>query len=315
MLIQKNKQMDLNKGARLSRLALLGFCLTSAQLQALGVGEIQLESYFNEPLKAHVRLLDSADLTADEIKVQLPNQSAFEEAGVDRVAFLSALKINLKQDSEGGWVIDLSSDTPISEPYLNFLLEINWPTGRILKEYTVLLDPPREVIALDVLDVAPKISSVDSAPKADLAEAALANPSLPVSKNVDTLPPSKTVEQVEPPQRLNLDKKNTDTAVSNTGASVKVGAGDSLWKIAKKFQPEDSHIMQTMMAIQKLNPNAFNNKNMNELKRGVQLKMPSADEVKRIELKEALVHFEQAKASWENKRLIGDSKKKKNQQV
>ncbi|MFK7916427.1 MAG: FimV family protein, partial [Pseudomonadales bacterium] len=120
---------------------LLVLACLSAPTWALGLGELDLESALNERFKADIELFDTAGLEASEIRVSLASTEDFERVGVERFFFLTTLKFDI-QDVRGKPVIRVSSTQPISEPYLNFLVEVLWPSGRMLKEYTVLLDPP-----------------------------------------------------------------------------------------------------------------------------------------------------------------------------
>ena len=108
---------------------------------ALGVGEYELNSYLNEPLDMTVELHDLGGLSEDEILANLATQEAFDAAGVDRGYFLNDLKFEVDVSGDSG-VLHIRSRQPVREPYLNFLVEFLWPTGRLMREYTVLLDPP-----------------------------------------------------------------------------------------------------------------------------------------------------------------------------
>lgn len=110
--------------------------------QALGLGDIELNSNLNEPLDARIELLEPSDLSANEILPTLASRLAFEQAGVERDFFLSNIRFDVQPASDGGLVIQLSTTQAVREPFLNFLVEVNWPGGRLLKEYTLLLDPP-----------------------------------------------------------------------------------------------------------------------------------------------------------------------------
>ncbi|MFG1496652.1 FimV/HubP family polar landmark protein [Saccharospirillum sp. HFRX-1] len=110
--------------------------------QALGLGDIELNSNLNEPLDARIELLEPSDLSANEILPTLASRLAFEQAGVERDFFLSNIRFDVQPAADGGLVIQLSTTQAVREPFLNFLVEVNWPGGRLLKEYTLLLDPP-----------------------------------------------------------------------------------------------------------------------------------------------------------------------------
>lgn len=121
-------------------LATLGM-LTSPFALGLGLGKAELLSSLNQPLNATIQLAQTEGVSASEIRVRLAGEDAFAKAGLDRQFFLQNLSFNVRQGADGAF-IELSSKTPIKEPFLNFLLEVEWPQGQLMREYTFLLDPP-----------------------------------------------------------------------------------------------------------------------------------------------------------------------------
>ena len=131
--------------ARKHRLAAAIFslgCLNASSVWALGLGELTLESFLNEPLQAQVDLLNTGGLVSDEIRIRLATSEDFERMGVDRAYFLTSIKFEVQVDDSGRGVIQITSQDPVLEPYLDFIIEARWPSGRLLREYTVLIDPP-----------------------------------------------------------------------------------------------------------------------------------------------------------------------------
>ncbi|MBK7728950.1 MAG: FimV family protein [Gammaproteobacteria bacterium] len=121
---------------------LLAFAMLQASLvQALGLGDISLRSSLDQPLSAEIRLRGVGDLDASQIIVKLASQTDFERAGVDRLFFLGELRFDL-QLSGGDALLRVTTERPVREPYLDFIVEARWPNGRVLREYTVLLDLP-----------------------------------------------------------------------------------------------------------------------------------------------------------------------------
>lgn len=116
--------------------------LTSEMAYALGLGEVTLKSSLNQPLVAEIELLDAKTLAPGEVVPVLASAEDFNRAGVDRQYFLTDLTFTPILRPDGKSVIRVSSTKPVREPYLNFLIEVLWPSGRLLREYTLLLDPP-----------------------------------------------------------------------------------------------------------------------------------------------------------------------------
>ena len=127
--------------ARLSRWAGALTLLYSSSVAAVGLGDLNLESYLNEPLQADVELLSIGRLGEEQIKVLLGSQEDFDRAGVPRDYFLLDLDFEIEIDDSGSGRVLITTQEKVNEPYLNFLVELRWPTGRLLREYTILLDP------------------------------------------------------------------------------------------------------------------------------------------------------------------------------
>lgn len=246
-----------NKEALMKRLLtnaviFAGGLMASSQLLALGLGELTLDSTLSQPLKAEVHLVDTKGLTEWDIKPSLASQEDFDRAGVERVFFLT--KIDFKVDGDR---ILLTTRESINEPFLNFLIELNWPSGRVLREYTVLLDPP----TYDEENYQPLVVT----PETDVTETELvvATPEQPVMVN-------KWNEPAEP-------------------GTYKVQTNDTLWAIALKNRPSgDITPQQMMLALQQENPHAFINGNINRLKSHQVLRIPNEQQIRSIGISGAI---------------------------
>jgi len=117
--------------------------LSSGMAQALGLGELTLKSTLNQPLVAEIELLDVKDLTAAEVVPSLASPEDFAKAGVDRQAFLNDLSFTPVLNANGKSVLRVTSSQPLSEPMVKFLVQVMWPNGRLLRDYSVLLDPSK----------------------------------------------------------------------------------------------------------------------------------------------------------------------------
>ncbi|WP_339451081.1 FimV/HubP family polar landmark protein [Pseudomonas sp. EA_5y_Pfl2_R50] len=117
--------------------------LSSGMAHALGLGELTLKSTLNQPLVAEIELLDVKDLTAAEVVPSLASAEDFAKAGVDRQAFLNDLTFTPVLNASGKSVLRVTSSKPLSEPMVKFLVQVMWPNGRLLRDYSVLLDPSK----------------------------------------------------------------------------------------------------------------------------------------------------------------------------
>jgi pilus assembly protein FimV len=131
------------KRVQATAVLLAGGLLHAGQAAALGLGEMSLNSFLNEPLDAEVTLLDTRDLTTDDIRIRLAGVEDFDRLGVDRDYFLTSIEFSVSVDpATGRGVIRLSTQEPVVEPFIDLIIEARWPSGRLLREYTVLVDPP-----------------------------------------------------------------------------------------------------------------------------------------------------------------------------
>lgn len=117
--------------------------LSSGMAHALGLGELTLKSSLNQPLVAEIELLDVKELTAAEVVPSLASAEDFAKAGVDRQAFLNDLSFTPVINASGKSILRVTSSKPLSEPMVKFLVQVMWPNGRLLRDYSVLLDPSK----------------------------------------------------------------------------------------------------------------------------------------------------------------------------
>jgi len=117
--------------------------LSSGMAHALGLGELTLKSTLNQPLVAEIELLDVKELAAAEVVPSLASPEDFAKAGVDRQAFLNDLTFTPVLNPSGKSILRVTSSKPLSEPMVKFLVQVMWPNGRLLRDYSVLLDPSK----------------------------------------------------------------------------------------------------------------------------------------------------------------------------
>lgn len=243
--------------------------------QAAGLGKIVVFSALGQPLRAEIELSATREEISD-MKAQLASPDAFKQAGLDYATTLLGIRFSLDKRANGQSVIRLSSDKPINDPFVDMLLELNWPAGRLVREYTFLLDPP-EIVAKSsaASPVAPP--SVKSATTSATPRAAA---------TIDEDVRSKAIAKVraqEPAQ-----KPADQTADGQNSREVK--RGDTLRKIASETRPEGVTLEQMLVGLLRANQDAFDGGNMNRLKAGKILSVPdkaalesvSAGEAKKI---------------------------------
>ena len=139
-------------------------CAHASSVWSLGLGELSLESFLNEPLQATVDLLNTDGLHGDEIRIRLATKEDFDNIGLERAYFLTSIKFEVEMGEGGQPRILISSEDPVLEPYLDFIVEARWPSGRLLREYTVLVDPPVFDSTTPVVSASQRVEEVEGIP-------------------------------------------------------------------------------------------------------------------------------------------------------
>jgi pilus assembly protein FimV len=279
-------------GRKIAAVALSLGCLHAGSVMALGLGELKLESFLNEPLKAEVDLLNIGGLHADEIKVRLATREDFEKLGIERAYFLTGIKFEVVVDDDGTPRIVMTSDDPVLEPYLDFIVEARWPTGRLLREYTVLVDPPVFDQAGPVISATQRVEEVEGIPA-------------PVKKTDEPAAVEETGTRVElrkstlgPGEMPDRDFSADTSPTPMPGTRYMIHRDDTLWEIAQQARPGDTSVHQTMLDIQRLNPDAFIDGNINRIKAGYIVYLPSEGDISSDDLSAALAEVRQQNEDW-----------------
>ncbi|MGK0169633.1 MAG: pilus assembly protein FimV, partial [Gammaproteobacteria bacterium] len=254
--------------------SLLAMALTVAPLSVkpLGMGEVDLRSHLNEPLDARIALLSLRGVDTDSIRVSLGTRAQFERAGIERPFILNSLSLTLKANGAKTH-IQVSSREPIGEPFLNFLVEIDWPNGRTLREYTLLLDPPvyGAAITRHVKETVPTVFA----------------------------PPTIRSARTQARQPRAASGGTSRATFSPGGTYGPVKSSDTLWSLADRFRPGAGvSIEQMMLAMLRYNPDAFLEGNVNLLREGAVLTIPSEAQAEELARSEALREVQDQHAAW-----------------
>ncbi|MCP4041592.1 MAG: hypothetical protein GY731_06490, partial [Gammaproteobacteria bacterium] len=247
---------------------------------ALGLGNVTVNSALNEPLNAEIGLMSLKAGEVEDIKVKLGTSDAFQRAGLDRPYILSKVRFRVREDAAGGAVIKVTTAQPLREPFLSFIVEVSWSTGRLLREYTLLLDPPIYGAAIS---------------------AKVAGPVVVVGgEDFTTMKaPVGTGESTAVTAASTADISGSFTG-DTYGPTVK---SDTLWSIARRVRPNSSISIQRMMlALQQANPQAFINNNINALRAGEVLHIPDLEDIPDMSQAEALENVRDQHAQWEELR-------------
>ncbi|MGI9295482.1 MAG: type IV pilus assembly protein FimV, partial [Pseudomonadales bacterium] len=240
----------------------------AASIQALGLGDIKLFSALNEPLDAEIKLLNVGDLNENQILIKLASPEDFKRAGVDREFFLTNLRYEAKLDGRGAGVIKIKTKDLVREPYLNFLIETKWPTGKLVREYTLLLDLPAFSPNSEPVRATAPVPTQKPTQQTATESTALGATPAPRPKASQSKP-TPTFSAPQTPSQPQTNSNTVAPSQSSQSGTVTTQRNDTLWKIASKVRPvEDVTVKQTTVALQELNPNAFIKNNINLLKTG-----------------------------------------------
>lgn len=259
---------------RISALALAFLLLPSLALAA-GLGKLTVLSGLGQPLKAEIELLAMEKGEADNLSVRLPSADAFRKANIDYSGALLSIKFTIEQRGEGHHVVVLSSTQPINEPFLDLLVELDWNTGRLVREYTFLLDPPEYKAPLP----APAIAAP--------AAAAPTIKSVEMPKPVPQAPPAPRAERPTAAVQPAPARMSPKPAAAKASKSYEVKHGDTLTKIANANRPDSVSLPQMLIALYRSNADAFDGNNINRMRAGKILNIPDADTAAAIDPDEA----------------------------
>lgn len=247
----------------------------AADASALALGRLNVQSALGEPLRAEIEVTEITAAEADSLKVNIASSEAFRAAGVPYNAALSDVRVGVQKRADGRYVVRLTSNRLLSEPFVDLLLEANWGSGRVVRDYTVLLDPPTSrQAAAPVAPVAPQISA---APPQRVLPAEVQAPPVRRERPVAAAAPA--------PAPAAADSGTVRT--SNGGEQVKVQPGDTASKIAAAYKPAEVSLDQMLVALLRANPNAFIGGNVNRIKAGAVLELPGAPQAEAVPAAEA----------------------------
>ncbi|MBU1236136.1 MAG: hypothetical protein KJ634_06595 [Gammaproteobacteria bacterium] len=253
---------------RLSALA-VALCLSTAGANAAGLGTITVLSPLGQPLRAEIDVNASSEELAS-MNARLASPEAFRQVGIEYAPGVAGIRFAVDKHKNGQPYLRVTSDRPINEPFLDVLVELTWSSGRMVREYTFLLDPPQELApAAPVPVAAPEVARPTLAPAPASAPLPVATPApTPTPVTVAPIP----AQAQEPLAQVATEKPNTRL----------VKRGDTLTRIALATKPEGVTLDQMLVALLRGNQDAFDGDNMNRLRAGKILAIPDAEAVSAV---------------------------------
>lgn len=276
----------------LPRLLLLGALLSPVTLYALGLGEIRLHSALNQPFDAEIELISP---TADELtglKVGLASPDLYSRYGIDRPIYLSSFAFSVQRNRDGRAAIKVTSNRSVTEPFVTILVEASWARGRLLREYTVLLDPPV------FMPSQPEAQAPVTTPQTGTQTQRIERP---VAQEQPAEPPARATPLPTPsePTQEPVATASSSTSGEPIAGEYTVARNDTLYRIASRVTQDGSRreINRTMIALFRANPAAFNG-NINRLRSGAVLRIPELADIEAISTGEATQEVVRQTAEW-----------------
>ncbi|MGH8149633.1 MAG: type IV pilus assembly protein FimV, partial [Steroidobacteraceae bacterium] len=290
--------------AKSLRWALAGLIVFPTAALALGLGDIHLKSTLDAPLDANIEILGATADQMANLQPRIAPRSVFAQHGLDWSPFLADVTVRAVHLAGGENVIEVRSTQPVTEPFLTLLVELNWQRGEFIREYDVLLDPP--VYTPNHGEAAPSVAGAVAGPGArqgviqratPTASAAGAAPSVAATAGGAAAAPGATSSATATSSH-GTASGSTSSSGSASPATYDVHRGDTLSGIAQQFasthRPDEQ---RWMLATYEANPSAFTH-NMNWLRAGAVLRMPSASAVEAITAATATAEVHRQYVAW-----------------
>ena len=278
--------------------------MSALPADAAGLGRLSVQSALGQPLRAEVEVTSLTRDEAQSLSARLAPPDAFRQAGLEFNPALSGLRFAI-EPRNGRTFVRITSTQPINEPFVDLLLELNWATGKFVREYTFLLDPPELRTARESIDgAAPGAASAVSSPApvssvpapAPVATAPLPLERAPAPAVQAPVPTAQTSGSTATPA---ADPRAERAAAALTAAraerarpaggatSIQVRRGDTLGSITRGLRLEGATLDQAMIAIYRGNPSAFINNNINLVREGATLNIPGPGAMAAIDVADA----------------------------
>jgi len=294
-----------NKGGivhspKLKHLA-LALCLAflPSSVLAAGLGKLNVMSGLGEPLKADIELLSVTPEELSSISASIASTEAYANQGIEKPASHNDIKIQVTKNARGAPVLKLNSAQPITDAFLDMLIQVDWSSGRLLREYTLLLDPPGYS--------SESAASTSQLPASGATAKTLENPSnttstSSVGRNGSASSSNGATKSKKPnvvkPEAVQADESTTVETYLEEGQEYTTEKGDTLAKIAQEMKPDGVSLEQMLVGLYQANPKAFDGKNMNRLKVGQIIRAPSAESLESTTRKSAAKEVRVHSANW-----------------
>ncbi len=278
----------------------LAVCLALVPVYAFaaGLGKLNVNSGLGEPLKAEIELLSLSPDELASLSATVAPEETYAIQGIPRLSIHNNIKVELAKAADGSPILKLNSVQPVSDPYLDMLIQVDWASGRLLREYTILLDPPE--YKSTVREAVAEPSSIINKP----ASVASNNVAIPASQpEANNTPEAKTTavkpkKTKTPAAKIQAEQNSETIEAMPEETQVTTQRGDSLSAIARDNRVEGISLDQMLVGLFEANKHAFVDGNMNRLKVGQILKVPAKDALLATGSRQASQEVKVHSANW-----------------
>ncbi|MEI6738437.1 MAG: FimV/HubP family polar landmark protein, partial [Pseudomonadota bacterium] len=251
--------------------------LSASIANAAGLGKLSVNSALGQPLAAEIELVSLQPGEFEVLTARIASTEAYVEARIEYSPLLRQLRFAVERRANGQPVLKISSNAPINEPFVDMLVEMSWPSGRLVREYPILLDP----LGFNEARIQAPAAAVSTRPVT----------AAPVAPTATTVPITSAVPSAS--NELTASKGDTYGPVKR---------GDTLAKIANEMKSDGVSLDQMLVALFRENKQAFIKDNMNQLKTGQILRIPSATDVAKLSKNDATKEVRVQVADWKSYR-------------
>lgn len=250
---------------------------------AIGLGDLTVHSALNQPFDAEIALFDLGGTPLSMIRANLAPASEFERLGIEMSNMVSTLRFSVERNKTGQAVIRIRSDARMKDPFMQILVDLAWAKGQTYRAYSLFLDPPNYQIVLDKgrPSIKPRPSRRHHTDTEHYVETSIARSSHDSAAST-------------PEQHQSLQE-------ASYGPTL---ADETIWQIAERYRKEGLNLQQVVLGIVGMNPDAFTDANLNGLKTGVRLRLPSTRQLMTVAADKAKLEVLAHDSAWENKQSI-----------
>lgn len=262
--------------------------LSATDAWALALGRITVQSALGEPLRAEVEIPQLSAAEADSLQAAIASPAAFRAQGMEFTGTANSVRVQVQKRANGTAVLKLSSFQPVNDPFVDLVIDANWASGKLQRNYTLLLDPPA------TRRPAPVPTTAAQATPAAVPAPAPAPARAAVTTRTASSPASTTGrdlrndrDQDEAAARPQRKRQAGAAAPAGNGDEVRVRTGDTAGRLAAAHKPAGVSLDQMLVAMLRSNPQAFVNGNINRMRSGVVVQMPGQAAAQATSAKEA----------------------------